>query len=298
MTPENIIAHTPLELTLAQREAYFTDGFMVAKSFFTKGELDGLRELSERFLEQSKAISVSNEAYDLGLNHSPDHVHVRRLKKPVDRHPDFWTFASQSRLTEAAADLVGPDVKFHSCKLNYKWPGPDDLVKWHQDILAWPHTNYSPVTLGVYLDDVTTEHGPLACIRGSHDSELFSHYDANGAWSGYISDDDMAKVDLDQSVELTGPAGSLVAVNCRTIHGSQPNFSAKTRPLLLYVYSSADAFTWMPAPSPTTKTGEIVRGSTAKYVHMDPRPCLVPPNWDKEGYGSIFASQKVSKGTE
>ena len=27
-------------------------------------------------------------------------------------------------------------------------------VKWHQDIQYWPHTNYSVLTIGVYLEDV------------------------------------------------------------------------------------------------------------------------------------------------
>jgi ectoine hydroxylase len=298
MTPEDILSHDALVLSPAQRDAYFRDGFMVAESLFSEAEIAGLRSLSQEFLERSKSVNESNEAYDLAPDHGPDNVHVRRLKKPVDRHPDFWTFASQSRLTKAAADLVGPDVKFHSCKLNYKWPGPDDLVKWHQDILAWPHTNYSPVTLGIYLDDVTEAHGPLACIQGSHDRELFSHYGPDGAWSGYIADKDIPRVALEKSVSLTGPAGSLIALNCRTVHGSQPNRSLETRPLLLFIFSSADAFPWMPAPSPTTKTGEIVYGSPAKFAHMDPRPCPVPPNWEKEGYGSIFASQKVSDAAE
>ena len=61
-----------------------------------------------------------------------------------------------------------PDVKFHSSKLNYKWPGSGEVVKWHRDIPAWPHTNYSPVTLGVYLCDVPAERGPLTCVAGSH----------------------------------------------------------------------------------------------------------------------------------
>ena len=74
---------------------------------------------------------------------------------------------ARSILADIAADLVGPDVKFHSSKLNYKWPGAGELVKWHQDIPAWPHTNYSLVTLGVYLENITEDNGPLVCIPDS-----------------------------------------------------------------------------------------------------------------------------------
>jgi ectoine hydroxylase len=31
----------------------------------------------------------------------------------------FWCFAAESVLSDIAADLVGPDIKFHSGKLNY-----------------------------------------------------------------------------------------------------------------------------------------------------------------------------------
>ena len=217
---------------------------------------------------------------------------MRRRRATIDRHPDFWRFACESVFTDIAADLCGPDVKFHSAKLNYKWPGKDEVVKWHQDIQAWPHTNYSPVTLGVYLDDVTPEMGPLTCIPGSHEGPLFRHTRPDGSWTGSVSEADMATVDTTGAIASGGPAGTVVAINCRTIHGSQHNISTRPRPMLLYVYSSADAFSWMPLPAPTSKTGEIVCGKPADMPHMDPRPCPVPPNWDKIGYGSIYTAQK------
>ena len=87
-------------------------------------------------------------------------------------------------------------------------------------------------------------------------------------------------------------AGTIIAIHCRTVHGSMENRTNRVRPLLLYVYSSADAFSLTPLPTPTSKSGEIVRGQAARFVHMDPYPFEVPPDWEKEGYGSIFASQR------
>ena len=63
-------------------------------------------------------------------------------------------------------------------------------MKWHQDIQYWPHTNYSPLTIGVYMDDVGDEQGPLAVIPGSQDGELYSLYDASDQWVGSLSDAD------------------------------------------------------------------------------------------------------------
>lgn len=292
MTPDDILSHAPIALSQAQREYYFENGFVAVDSLVPMEWVDRLRARSDASLEESRSITRSNEALDLGPDHSAERPHVRRLRATVDRHPEFWTFASESIFTDVAADLVGPHVKFHSAKLNYKWPGGGEVVHWHQDIPAWPHTNYSPVTLGVYLDAVGPEHGPLLCVPGSHNGPLFRHDGPDGAWTGIISGDDLAAGETDKAVALTGGPGTVVAINCRTIHGSRENASGTVRPLLLYVYSSADAFAWMPPPTPTSKTGAIVRGEPARTAHLDPRPCPVPPNWSEQGYGLIFTAQQ------
>jgi hypothetical protein len=291
MTPEDILANPPRVLSQAQRERYFETGFLAAEGLVPQEWLRRLIGLSDAFIEKSRSAVASNEEFDLGPTHSRDRPHVRRLRALVDRHPDFWGFASGSVLADVAADLVGPDVKFHSSKLNYKWPGTGEIVKWHQDIPAWPHTNYSPVTLGVYLCDVPAERGPLTCVAGSHKGPIFVHRDECGAWTGSIRDTDMELVDLSRAEDLTGPAGTVVAINCRTAHASRANFTGRVRPVALFVYSSADAFAWMPAPTPTAHTGEIVRGAPARLAHLDPTPCPVPPDWQRQGYGSIFTAQ-------
>ena len=111
------------------------------------------------------------------------------------------------------------------------------------------------------------------------------------AWNGALSDTDAATLDLDRVDYMTGPAGSLTIHNCRTVHGSPPNQSDTGRPLLLYAYSSADAFPYTYNPIMSSYYGAIVRGKTARYAHHDPRPCQIPPDWSG-GYRSIFASQQ------
>jgi ectoine hydroxylase len=293
MTPETILAHQPRVLSQAQRQQYFERGFLVVEEPIPNDWLDLLRNRSSEFIEKSRAVGASNEEFDIGPQHRPDHPHVRRLRALVDRHPDFWHLAAESPLADIAADLVGPDVKFHSSKLNYKYPGSGEIVDWHQDIPAWPHTNYSPVTLGVYLEDVPVEQGPLTCIPGSHRGPIFVHRDEQGAWTGAIAQSDHPQIAMEHAEDLTGPAGTVIAINCRTVHGSRANATNRVRPVALFVYSSADAFTWMPTPTPTRYTGEIVRGRPATVAHLDPTPCPVPPDWSKQGYGSIFSAQNA-----
>src|SRR3954465_10408337 len=114
MMPDDILAHSPRVLSQAQRERYFATGFLAAGGGIPSAWLDRLIALSDRFIEDSRNLTASNEAYDLGPNHGPQPPHGRGVRALIDRHPDFWGFASVSVMADIAADVVGPDVKFHS----------------------------------------------------------------------------------------------------------------------------------------------------------------------------------------
>jgi ectoine hydroxylase-related dioxygenase (phytanoyl-CoA dioxygenase family) len=182
-------------------------------------------------------------------------------------------------------------VKFHHSKLNFKWAEGGEEVKWHQDITFFPHTNYSPLTIGTCLNDVGDEQGPLGVFPGSHKGDLFNQYNDKDQWVGCLNDEDLRRFDMSKAVYLTGPAGSITIHNCRTVHGSKKNMSDTGRPLLLNVYSSADAFPYTPSTLASGYEGDIVRGKPARWAHHDPRPCLIPPDWSG-GYTSIYALQQ------
>ena len=292
MTPEDILKHPANVLSQAQREFYFAQGYLKADGIVPRDMLDSLRRATAELLEESRGVAVSNARFDVGPDHGPAAPRPRRIRAAVDQHPAYWAVASSPLMADLAADVVGPDVKFHSSKVNFKWPGGAEEVKWHQDIPAWPHTNYSPVTIGVYFEDVTAAEGPLAAIPGSHEGELFDHHDPDGKWTGYIAERDLGRIPIETADELDGPAGTVILLNCRTIHGSRPAMADKARPMLLNVYSSADAFMLGAPPTPTSHTGEIIRGKPARWSHNDPRPCRIPPDWSKVGYVSIYAAQK------
>jgi len=291
VTPAQILETPPALLSQEARERYFRDGFVVVEGLIGPKWLARLRAVVNSKIEESRHLTASDEQFDLDPAHQANSPRIRRLKKAVDQHSDLWAFASEPPMTEIAADLVGPSVKFHSSKLNFKWAHGGDEVKWHQDIQAWPHTNFSPVTLGVYLEDTGSAQGPLAVIPGSHQGELFDMYGPDDRWAGAVSQTDLGRLPTKEAVELTGPAGTLVAIHCRAVHGSAVNHSGRGRPMLLYVYSSADAFALGEPPAPTSHTGDIVRGEPARFAHMEPLDCRMPPRWEKVGYGSIFTAQ-------
>ena len=85
MTPEAILAHSPRVLTQEQRERYFATGFLAASGLIPDEWLELLRARSREFIEKSRDVAQSNEEFDIGPEHRPDHPHVRRLRALVDR---------------------------------------------------------------------------------------------------------------------------------------------------------------------------------------------------------------------
>ena len=291
MTPERILQHAPLVLDQRAREQYFADGFLTVPGYVGAAWLQRLRDVVAAKIEESRLLSASDDQFDLAPDHTAEKPNIRRLRKAVDQHPALWDFAKEPTVVDLVADLVGPDVRFHSSKLNFKWSEGGDAVRWHQDIQAWPHTNFGVLTFGVYLDDTGPEQGPLTAIPGSHLGTIFDQFDDHGRWTGALTARDTATLPTDSAVDMCGPAGTVVLLHCRVVHGSAANYSSRMRPLLLNVYAAADALPMTPLPAPTTRTGLLVRGQEPTYVHMEPYPAKLPPRWDQIGYRSIFAAQ-------
>src|SRR5438093_11842762 len=155
-------------LNEAQREHYQRSGWVAVPGLVDTQWLERLRRVTDEFVDASRTLTESNILYDLDVGHSADEPRLRRLSSPTDLHETYWEFASQSVLTDVAVDLLGPNVKFHHSKLNFKAPRGGEEVKWHQDIQFWPHTNYDLLTIGVFLEDVEPGMGEVGFVSGSH----------------------------------------------------------------------------------------------------------------------------------
>lgn len=294
MNIEQVLAHPPRVLSQAQREAYFEQGYLCLEGLIPEAELQPLREATQEFVERSRQETESGRNFDLAPSHSSTAPKIRRIKRPDAQHEAYWQFA-QGTIADLAADLVGPDVIFHHSKLNFKWNDGKDEVQWHQDIQFYPHTNYSSLTIGVFLEDTGLDNGAVAALPKSHEGPLYDLYNDEGVWVGHLKPADIDGLDVDSAQFLTGPAGTVTAHNCRTVHSSLPSQSTTMRPLLLNAYNAADAKPYTPHPDPSAHAGELVRGQPARWVDHDPRPCLLPPDWSG-GYTSIFAAQAEEDG--
>jgi hypothetical protein len=291
MKPQDVLAHRATVLRDEQRRAFFDQGFLVLPDYVPEGWLQRLRGAMAELLDRSRAVTQSDTIYVLEEGHSRDMPRLHRISSPQDQHPVFWEFFADPVMTDLAADVVGPDVKFHHAKLNVKSGKGSQGFGWHQDIPAWPHTDFSPVTIGVYIDGCTDEQGPLTVAEGSHNGPLFSMYDDAGNFVVKIRDNDLDWLTDDKVRTITGAPGTTLLLNCRAVHGSAPNRASTARPLLLPVYSSADSFAYTPSPIPSPHQGDIVRGKPARFASFDTRPVEMPPDW-RFGYKPVWAHKK------
>ena len=295
MAPEEVLQNKPQFISRKQQESYFENGYLLVENAVDKATLKKLQACTAKAIDDSRKVEISDAVWDIEPGHSADNPRLRRLTSPNDYDETYWNYASSEIITDILSDLIGPDIKFHHSKLNFKWAGGGEEVKWHQDISFWPHTNYTPCTVGLYLEDCNDEQGPLGIIAGSHKGPLFDQYNKDSQWIGCLSDEDVMQLDMSRETYLPGPAGSITIHNCRTVHGSKINRTDRPRPLLLNAYAAANAMTYTFNPARSKYDQHIVRGQAARWARHDPEPCLLPPDWSG-GYTSIFSLQQQEEG--
>jgi ectoine hydroxylase len=279
-------------LSEVQVRDYEEQGFLGLDSFVDGEWLSKLQEVTQRMIEESRGVSETNDKFDIEPDHTTDNPRLRRLMMPQDQDPVYTDFVLNGPIVDIAEDLLGPDIKFHHGKLNFKWSGGGAEIKWHQDIPFWPHTAYNVLTIGVALDDIDDQMGPMGVLPGSHKGPIFDHYDRDNNWCGYIDDADVAKIDIDKTHYLKGPTGSVTVHHCRSVHGSMPNnHPTRARPFLLFAYSAANCLPLMPYNQQSQYNGAIVRGQHPDYPAFEGEPCKLPPLRSKSTR-SIFQAQQ------
>ncbi len=286
-------------LEQAQRDFYDANGYLLIERAVTGELLAELQQVTRDFIERSRAVEESDDIYDLDEGHGPNDPRLTRIKLPHKQHPVYARALRSPGVLGALESLLGPDVHLQTSKLNTKAPGGGAAVEWHQDWAFYPATNDSLLALGLMIDDVTPDNGPLMVIPGSHQGPVLSHHN-NGVFCGAINPDD-ADFHFDKAVTLTGKAGDMTVHHVRMLHGSAPNVSDRARMILFFEAAAADAWPLLGSGSYIHKLGQealwadlnerMILGSPVLQPRIEANPVRLPlppaPN-----AGSIFKTQK------
>ncbi|WP_299615649.1 phytanoyl-CoA dioxygenase family protein [Pelagibius sp.] len=287
----------PLEvLSEDQVRQYRERGYLVLERRIPEAALEGLRAEIGRFIEEARSLTASDDRIDLEDSHRPDRPRVRRIKSPFQNSGVFEALARSEAILAPVRDLLGADLRLHGSKLNMKAAGYGAAVEWHQDWAFYPHTNDDVLAVGVMLDDMAPENGPLMVMPGTHLGPVFDHH-AGGVFAGAV---DLAAANLDpeDTVMLTGPAGSISLHHVRTMHGSAVNRSERDRRLLLYEIAAADAFPIVGTSSFYGGLEEFNSRMLCGEATLEPRVRAAPvriPQPEPDTTGSIYEIQKALK---
>lgn len=228
-----------LSLTADQVDAYKNTGYLVVPDVLSADEIAELRQITDEYSERARTGDHDLRVMDLGTRDGQPYL--RRIKSPHRHHPVYDKTMRHPRILDIVADLIGQDIRIYGTKLNLKLPsGTGDAIEWHQDWAFYPHTNEDLVAVGVMVDDMTLENGPLLVSPGSHKGEVYSHH-YDGHFVGAL-DPKLIEQDIPKCATLTGKAGTITLHHPRAVHASGPNRSSGPRRVLFQNYSAADAW--------------------------------------------------------
>jgi phytanoyl-CoA hydroxylase len=274
-------------------EQYRETGYIVVEDILDKALLSQARQVIAELVAGAAKVTAHDSVYDLEPTHRPEAPRVRRIKTPHINHPFFWQIARLPKLVGILEQLLGPSgVRLHGSKINLKAPHYGSPVEWHQDWAFYPHTNDDILAVGVMLDDMLMENGPLMVMPGTHKGPTYDHH-VDGYFAGAI---DPGKTDLDfsRAVALTAPAGSMSFHHVRLVHGSAQNTSDRSRQLLLYEYAAADAWPLMGVKDFAEFNSRMVSGEPGIVPRFADTPVRMPLP-PSPHQGSIYENQTAAK---
>lgn len=283
-------------LSDAQVAEYGERGYLVLENRIPAAVITDLRAEITRFERAAQGMAASDDRLDLEDSHSPDRPRLRRIKLPHTQSAVARDLMLSDHILAPVRDLIGPDVRLHTSKLNMKSAGFGAAVEWHQDVAFYPHTNDDVLAVGVLIDDMGLENGPLMVFTGSHKGPIHDHHQ-NGIFCGAM-DLEACGFDSAEAVALTGPAGSISIHHGRIVHGSAVNISSRDRRVLFYEMAAADAFPIMggmtPFPDMAAYDARMLCGEPTLAPRLADIPVRIPqPQPDHRG--SIYEIQSRLK---
>lgn len=276
-------------LTPAQVHAYFTDGYVLIKNFFSKAETDKLYNTA---LQDD---AMRKNALDLNDQSGKK----TRLSLWFTPGNDIFGYLTRSeRMVQCATQLLdsaAPVCHFHS-KLMQKEPRVGGAWEWHQDYGYWYKNQFlfpdQLLSVMVALTKASKENGCLQVIKGSHKMGRVNH-----GFAGEQVGADMTMVtNALQTMELVYSeldAGDALFFHPNLLHRSEANLSEHPRWSIISCYCSQsnlaynETSTSWKTPVPVVPDEAILNWqaeslSNADFLKKEADPALKETGWEKE----------------
>ncbi len=286
-------------LSAEQINRFRQDGYVIVRNVIDAAQLKTLADEVDGWIVESRSHKTNygetadgKARFDLEAGHSAEYPKLRRVSNPADISEAHRDVLWDGPVVDAVVDLVGPDVKFHHCKLNIKLPGMDTRVDYHQDHPFDPHTNDNAATALLLLDDMTEDNGCLRVVPGSH-NERYSHYQGD-KFTGAIASELIPEFES-RSVPILGRAGDVCLLHIWTVHGGSANRSDKPRRLLICDYRAADSF-WLTSPQVLSiYSGRLIRGKPSRRARLISQSVELPPHYKEDSFFGVQGQKSADE---
>ncbi len=211
---------------------YHHDGYVIAKSFFSRSEVDLLSRSSREDHELDKRSFGRNDGEGgtvrLSLwNHPGDGI--------------YGMFARCERMVRSVEKLLGGEVYHYHSKMIMKDAKVGGAWAWHQDYGYWYQNGVlfpDLCSVSIAVDSATRENGCLQVIPGSHHCGRINH-----VLSGEQAGADMERVNEILKrlplVYCVMEPGDAVFFHSNLLHRSDQNVSDLPRWSMICCYNSA-----------------------------------------------------------
>jgi ectoine hydroxylase len=236
----------PLDAPTLRR--YERTGFVELDALLDPTEVADLREEVER-LATDPMVTGSERAIREPVNDEVRSVfEVHRLSRV------FAELFADERLAGVARQILGSDVYVHQSRVNRKpgFRGRD--FYWHSDFETWHLEDGMPamraISIALALSENRVDNGSLMIVPGSHRTFVGcvgetpdDHYreSLRAQQYGVPDDDSLAELVRQGGIAtVIGRAGSAVAFDCNTMHGSNSNITPFARTNVFVVFNSTE----------------------------------------------------------
>ena len=219
-------------LTEQQIAAYYDDGYLLLKTFFSAEVIAQLRTTAnaDKVLDQAAFGRADGEGGTVRLslwNHPTDTI--------------YGAMARSRSLVEAIEQLLGDEIYHYHSKMVMKDARIGGAWAWHQDYGYWYQNGVLKPDLCsafIAIDPCTRENGCLQVIRGSHHLGRLDHQ-VTGAQAG-IDPERLAAIEARlETVHVVMSPGDLLLFHPNTLHRSDQNRSYMPRWSLICCYNAA-----------------------------------------------------------
>ena len=267
-------------LTQDERSSWEENGYFLRYNVFSKEENDILAKIADDIVNRKRRFPeyhiFENALVRDGKAEAEGIYAIHNIQYVSCNCREFLDRTRDPRLTDPAADILGPDLLGLNNLYIWKPPKIGLGFPWHQDKWYFNHQYKTGTTVATWtaIDDADEENGCLYVIPGSHKHGVKDHNELEGSQQGEFRQAEGA-IDED-GIPIEVPAGSVIWFNSQVLHKSTDNHSSRFRRANVAHYINAKAEWTRPEAVNKKRPPMWIRGKTYPGMGDEVQHDIIP----------------------